>query len=166
MIISYPDRSCRPRGIKCINRAWCSSPKHHNRRGTYLHPILLRHRRFNSRMATSTCCSWLCRYGSAYVMLMPNRCASRWKSVCRPTNADAISTLRLAGIPTSSVNHRNDSVESWSPLEAVGYTATKLPFEITIAPVWPRIDLYLDSTWSSVHLPAKYVWCRWIWSTR
>ncbi len=64
--------------------------------------------------------------------------------MCQPTNANAMSHLRLAGIPTSIVNRRNDSVESWSPLEAVGYIAMKLPFEITIAPVCQRIDLYLD----------------------
>ena len=145
VIISYPERSCCPRRIKCINQAWCSRPKHHRRLGTFLHPILFHHLHFNSRMATSTCCSWLCRYGLAYVMLIPKPCVSRWKSVCHPTNAKAMSTLRLAGIPTSLVNRRNDSVESWSPFEAVGYTATKLPFEIMIAPVCPCIDLHLDS---------------------
>ena len=146
VIISYPNRLLCPRGIKCINRAWCSSPKHHSRLGTFLDPILLRHFCFNSRMATSTCCNWLCLYGSAYVKLMPNRCTNRWKSVCWPTNVAAMSHFRLVGIPISYVKRRKDSVESRSPLDAVGYIAAKLPFDITIAPVWPRIDLYLDST--------------------
>ncbi len=117
-------------------------------------------------MATSTCCNWLCLYGSAYVKLMPNCCTSCWKSVCQPTNAAAMSHLRLAGILISSVKRCKDSVESRSPLDAEGYIAAKLPFDMTIAPVWPCIDVYLDSTWLSVHFPDKYVWCRWIWSTR
>ncbi len=166
VIISYPNCLLCPCGIKCINRAWCSSPKHHSCLGTFLDPILLRHFCFNSRMATSTCCNWLCLYGSAYVKLMPNRCTSCWNSVCWPTNATAMLHLRLAGILISFVKHCKDSVESRSPLDAEGCIAAKLPFEMTIAPVWPGIDLYLDSTWSSVHFPDKYVWCRWIWSAR
>ncbi len=164
VIILYPDRLLCLRGIKRINQAWCSSPKYHSHCWTFLDPILLRHFCFNSHMATSTCCNWLCLYGSAYVKLMPNCCTSRWKSVCRPTNAAVMLHLGLAGIPISSVKHCKETVESRSSLDAEGYIAATLPFEMTIAPVWPCIGLYLDSTWSSVHFPDKYVWCRWIWS--
>jgi hypothetical protein len=56
--------------------------------------------------------------------------------VCVTTNKRfAILHLRLTGMPISLVKRRSDSVESRSLCEAVGYTATKLPFDMTIAPV-------------------------------
>ena len=94
-IILYLILSFRPRRIKCIRQAWCSSLKHQSRVGTFWVLILLCHCCLTSQMATSTSCNWLWQCGLENVMLIPSLCTSVWKLVCLPKNAVAISVLRF-----------------------------------------------------------------------
>ncbi len=165
--ISYPDLSFRPPRDKIQQTGLVletKAPQH--RRGTLRCCILLLQRRLSYWIATSTLCSWLCLYGSECVILICNLRTRRWKSVLWPTNAAAISDFRLAGMPISLDIRCSDSVQSSSFFVLVGYTKTKFPFVITIAPVCCCIDWYLDSRWSIIHVPAKYGKFKWIWSMR